>query len=215
MQVGIIGSGDVGLALGRGFAAHEHSVMVGTRSPDKESLQVWLGEVGDLGSVGSYQETAEYGEIIVVAMKGDVVEDVLGAMDAASFTGKVVIDVTNPLDFSQGMPPSIFTGLSDSLGERTQRLLAGAHVVKCWNTVPNSLMTHPDLGGTQPTMMICGDDAGAKNTVTNILNEFGWEDVLDIGGVAEARYLEALVGLWVRVTTAKQTWNVAFKVISG
>lgn len=215
MQVGIIGSGDVGLALGRGFVEHNYNVMIGTHSPDKESIQAWLAEVGDAGSVGSFQQAADYGEIVVVALKGDIVEETLANLDGASFSGKVVIDVTNPLDFSHGMPPGLFTGLSDSLGEHLQRILSEARVVKCWNIVPNSLMAHPSIGGTSPTMMICGNDASAKETVQGILQEFGWDDVVDIGGIAEAGYLEALVALWVRVTTAKGTWNVAFKVLIG
>jgi hypothetical protein len=214
MQIGIIGSGDVGLALARGFTEHGHQVMIGTRDPEKESIQSWLVDAGDAGSVGSFQETADTRDLLVLALKGEVVEEVLSGLDQTQLSGKVVIDVTNPLDFSRGMPPSMFTGLNDSLGERVQRLLPEAKVVKCWNIVPNSLMAHPVIGGTQPTMMICGNDAPAKEAVTTFLQEFGWEDVVDIGGITEAGYLEALVCLWVRVTTAKGTWKVAFKVIS-
>ncbi len=213
MKIGILGSGDVGQALGRGFIQAKHQVMIGTRSPQDKKLQAWLKQAGKMGSTGLSSQAATFGEVVVIAVKGEAVEIVLKDVGPKFLAGKVVIDVSNPLDFSKGMPPSLFVGWSDSLGERVQRALPGAKVVTCWNIVPNALMVNPSLAGTQPTMMICGNDAGAKNVVKTFLQEFGWKDVIDIGGIEGARYLENLVALWVRVAGALGNFNHAFKVI--
>ncbi len=213
MKIGILGSGDVGQVLGRGFAQAKHEVMIGTRSPQDKKLQPLLKLVGNLGSTATFPQTVTFGEVIVIALKGEVVESVLKDIGPKPFAGKLVIDVSNPLDFSKGMPPSLFVGWTDSLGERVQRLLPTAKVVKCWNTVPNSLMFRPSLAGTQPTMFICGNEVSAKIAMKQFLQEFGWKDVIDIGGIEAARYLESLVALWVRVTGALGNWNHAFKVL--
>ncbi len=172
-----------------------------------------MKQAGKMGSTGFFTQAASFGEVVVIAVKGEVVENVLQDVGPKSLGGKVVIDVSNPLDFSKGMPPSLFVGWSDSLGERIQRVLPSAKVVKCWNIVPNALMVNPSIAGTQPTMMICGNDASAKNVVKTFLQEFGWKDVIDIGGIEGARYLESLVALWVRVVGALGNYNHAFKVL--
>src|SRR6266705_7119234 len=138
MKVGIIGSGDVGKTLGRGFAAHGHSVKLGSRTPDSEKLKVWRKEAQGETSTGTFAEAASYGAIIVFAPLGSAVDDVINLAGTKNFTGKTVIDTTNALDFSKGMPPGLFTGLADSLGEKIQRKLPQSKVVKCFNTVPNS-----------------------------------------------------------------------------
>src|SRR5271157_1263715 len=211
MKIGILGSGDVGQALGRGFASRGYSVRIGSRKPEDEKLAGWLEEVGERGSTGTLADTAAYGEMIVMAVKGNAVEDALRIAGTKNFANKVVIDVTNPLYFSKGNPPSIFTWGSESLAEKIQQTVIKAKVVKCWNIVPNSMMVDPQIAGTKPTMMICGNDDDAKATVTGILQEFGWDDIVDIGNVEGARYLEALVALWARVGIARGTYNHAFK----
>ncbi len=213
MKIGILGSGDVGQVLGRGFIQAKHQVMIGTRSPQDKKFQAWLKQAGKLGTTGLFSQAATFGEVVIIALKGEAVESVLRDTGVKSFAGKVVIDVSNPLDFSKGMPPSLFVGWSDSLGERVQRALPEANVVKCWNIVPNALMVNPAIAGTQPTMMICGNDASAKSIVKKFLQEFGWKDVIDIGGIEGARYLESLVALWVRVVGALGNYNHAFKVL--
>lgn len=213
MKIGILGSGDVGQALGRGFALAKHQVMIGTRSPQDKKLVPWLKQAGKNGSTGLFSQAAAFGEVIVIAVKGEVVESVLKDIGPNAFTGKVVIDVSNALDFSKGMPPSLFVGWNDSLGERVQKVLTESKVVKCWNIVPNALMYKPSLAGTQPTMIICGNDASAKNIVKQFLQEFGWKDIIDIGGIEGSRYLESLVGLWIRVAGALGNYNHAFKVL--
>ena len=215
MRVGVIGSGVVGRALATGFVTAGHEVKVGSRSPASEELTAWKKKVGPQGSTGSFAAAAAHGELVVLAVPGAAVEQALDLAGPANLKGKVVIDVTNPLDFSKGMPPGIFVGVNDSLGERIQRKLPDARVVKCFNIVPNTQMVHPHGKDGPPDMMICGNDATAKATTVEILKSFGWPGASDLGGIAGARWLEALVPLWVRVGGALQTWDHAFKVVRG
>lgn len=209
MKVGILGSGDVGQALARGFARHGHDVTIGSRSPDK--LREFAAEARV--RVGTFADAARHGEVVVLALLGEATEAALDLAGASSFQGKLVLDATNPLDFSSGMPPGLFVGTTDSLGERIQRKLAGAHVVKCFNTVPNGQMIDPKFQDGAPPMMICGEDADAKKRTEALLRDLGWPGVLDVGGIESARWLEALVPLWVRAGVAMGTWSHAFKPV--
>jgi predicted dinucleotide-binding enzyme len=213
MKVGVLGSGDVGRRLGAGFAAKGHEVLLGTRSPSKPEIAAWLKESKGHVAVGSFADAAAFGSVVVLACVGSVAESVIRLAGESHFDGKVVIDVTNPLDFSKGMPPGLFVGLTDSLGERVQRWLPKARVVKCFNIVGNPTMTHPRMEEGLPTMIIAGNDGPAKAEVTAILREFGWEAPIDIGGIDGARWLEAFVPLWVRIAQAANTWTPAIKVL--
>jgi 8-hydroxy-5-deazaflavin:NADPH oxidoreductase len=211
LKVGILGSGDVARTLGRGFASHGNSVKLGSRTPDSENLKVWRKEAQGETSTGTFAETASYGDILVFATLGSAVDDVIGLAGPKNFAGKLVVDTTNALDFSKGMPPGLFTGLTDSLGEKIQRKLPTAKVVKCFNTVPNSRMVSP--GDKSAEMLICGNDPEAKRQVGQILKQFGWGGAIDIGGIGEAKWLEALVPLWVRTAVSTNNWNSMFKVL--
>ncbi|HTW39517.1 MAG TPA: NAD(P)-binding domain-containing protein [Thermoplasmata archaeon] len=213
MRVGVLGSGDVGQALAKGFAEKRHDVMLGTRSPDKPELATWKSSVPGKVAVGTFEATARHGEVVVLCCLGTAVKDVLEAAGASNLNGKVLIDATNALDFSKGMPPGLFTGPNESLGETVQNTVPSARVVKCFNIVPNPVMTHPDIGGAQPTMMIAGNDGAAKAQVVAILREFGWSGAIDLGGIENARWLEALVPLWVRVAVKLGNFHTAFKVL--
>lgn len=213
MKVGILGSGDVGQALGRGLARHGHDVMIGSREPTSEKLTQWRSAVGKSGHVGSFADAAQFGEIVILATHGGGTESALELAGAAPFQGKVVIDATNPLDFSHGMPPGLLVGTTDSLGERVQRRIPEAKVVKCFNTVSNTRMIDPQFTEGRPAMLICGDDAAAKASVDRLLRELGWPGTIDVGGIDGARWLEALVPLWVRVGAAKGTFQHAFHVV--
>ncbi len=212
-RVGIIGSGSVGQALGRGFARTGHEVMLGSRTPDSEKLRTWLIAAGEGSSTGTFAGAAAFGEVLVIATLGSVVLDAIELAGPSHFGGKLLIDTTVPLDFSKGMPPSLFLGLTDSLGETVQRKLPSAKVVKCFNTVPNEQMYNPTFKDVE--MLICGNDAVAKDQVTNILREFGWRGAIDVGGIDGARWLEALVPLWVRTCRAIGSRNVVFKALRG
>jgi hypothetical protein len=210
-RVGIIGSGDVARALGRGFAAHGYEVMLGTRDPPK--LETWRKEVRGKISVGSPTQAAGFADTVILATHGAATESVLDQIGARAFSGKLVLDATNPLDFSHGMPPGLLLGTTDSLGERVQRKLTDAKVVKCFNTVSNLKMIDPKFSSGPAKMWICGDDPDAKRRTEAILRELGWAGAMDVGGIDGARWLEAMVPLWVRAGQALDTWEHALQVI--
>lgn len=214
MKIGVLGSGDVGRRLGGGFASNGHEVRLGTRDPNKPEVRNWLAETKGKVSAGSFADAAAFGSIVVLACGGSVAESVVRLAQEKNFEGKVVIDVTNPLDLSKGMPPSLFVGITDSLGERIQRWLPQAKVVKCFNIVSNATMVRPRMEQGMPTMLIAGNDGPAKQQVRGLLEEFGWEPPIDLGGIESARWLEAFVPLWVRLAIATGNWQVAIKVLT-
>src|SRR5947207_4763725 len=162
MKVVILGSGDVGKSLARGFAGLGQQVTIGSRSPEK--LSEFAAQTRGV-KTGTFEEAAKFGDLIAVATLGAATEEALRLAGAKNFEGKVVIDATNPLDFSGGMPPKLFVGGNDSLGERVQRWLPGARVVKAFNTAGNVFFVHPDFPGGPPDMFIAGNDADAKKIV--------------------------------------------------
>jgi 8-hydroxy-5-deazaflavin:NADPH oxidoreductase len=195
MKVAILGTGDVGTSLAAGFKKHGHDVKVGHRDPK-----------------APYAEAAKFCEIAVLATPWSGTENAIKLADPKNLAGKIVIDVTNPLKFEQGKPPALAVGFDDSAGEQIQRWLPQSKVVKAFNTVGNTLMVDPKLPGGPPDMFIAGNDAGAKQTVTKILKEFGWPAV-DIGGIEGARLLEPLAMLWVIVGFKLNRWEQAWKLI--
>jgi 8-hydroxy-5-deazaflavin:NADPH oxidoreductase len=218
MKIGILGSGDVGRRLGDGLVELGHTVKIGTRDSDKREVVQWVSNHGGeekKASAGTFAEAASFGdELTVLATAWEGTPNVIKMADPKNFVGKVVIDTTNPLDFSKGIPPTLAVGYSDSAGEAIQRLLPEAKVVKAFNIVGNPHMIHPDFPqGGPPTMFICGNDDDAKKTVTDsILNPFGWETI-DIGGIEGARLLESLAMLWITYYFRTNTGNHAFKLL--
>jgi predicted dinucleotide-binding enzyme len=213
MKIGILGSGDVGKALGAGFAVLGHDVMIGTREPSAEKVRAWLTKIGPKGSAGSFSEAAAFAEVAVVATLWDGTENALRLAGPQNLAGKVVIDTTNPLDFSGGPPPKLSVGHTDSAGERVQRWLPNARVVKAFNIVGNQHMFRPDFPGGPPDMFICGNDAAAKKTVAGVCTAFGWPEPIDLGGIEAARYLESLAMTWILAYFATRSGNHAFKLL--
>ena len=209
MKVGIIGSGDVGKKLGDSFIDLGHSVKIGTRDVGK--LQEWASRQGSHASAGSFMDAAKFGDVIVIATAWAGTQSAIETAGAENMAGKVVIDVTNPLDFST-MPPKLAIGHTNSAGETVQRLLPKAAVVKAFNTVGNPHMYKPNFSEGRPTMFICGNDDSAKKIVTDILTAFGWESV-DIGGIEGSRLLEPLAMLWIAYYFRTNTGNHAFKLL--
>jgi 8-hydroxy-5-deazaflavin:NADPH oxidoreductase len=217
MKIGILGSGDVGRRLGDGFIELGHTVKIGTRNPNKKEVVQWLNKHGvekEKAFAGSFAESANYGEIIVVATLWDGTINALKMADPNNFDDKIVIDATNPLDFSNGMPPKLALGFSDSAGETVQRLIPKAKVVKAFNTVGNPHFLHPEFpNGGPPTMFICGNDNKAKKFVTDsILTKLGWE-TMDIGEIKESRLLEPLAFLWITCYLRTSNGDHAFKLL--
>lgn len=214
-RVGVLGSGEVGRRLAAGFRSRRHDVMIGSRDPQKPELREWLAADGAGVEAGTFQQAAESGELLVLAVLGDAAEAAIADAGPEQFAGKVVIDATNPLDFSGGFPPKLSITGADSLGERVQRALPDASVVKAFNTIGNPYFVDPSFSDGNPTMLIAGDDGDAKRTVTGVLHDFGWTDVVDIGGIESSRELEAICIAWVKIGGARGAWDHGFKLLTG
>jgi predicted dinucleotide-binding enzyme len=215
MRVGVMGSGEVGRRLAEGFSARSHAAMIGSRDPSKAELRDWLSGDGSGVEAGSFEQAAAHGELIVLAVLGSAAEEAIADAGPDNFRGKVVIDAMNPLDFSGGFPPKLSISGEDSLGERVQRALPDARVVKAFNTIGNPYFVDPSFSEGQPTMLIAGDDQEAKDTVRDVLTDFGWSDTLDIGGIEGSRELEAICIVWVKIGGARGAWDHGFRLLAG
>jgi predicted dinucleotide-binding enzyme len=211
MKVGILGTGDVGKALGRGFIALGHAVMMGARDAANPKAAAWVKEAGSTASAGTFAQAAQFGEVAVLATLGTATEEILRGVGPDPFKGKLVIDATNPLDMSKG-GPRLVGGVGDSAGERHQKLLPGAHVVKAFNTVGNAFFFKPEFPGGPPTMFLCGNDEGAKSKAAAVCKDFGW-DVLDVGGIDSSHFLESMCMVWVLTGMKSGVWSQAFKML--
>ena len=212
MKIGILGTGDVGQALGIGFATLGHDVKMGSRDPNQEKVKAWINKAGAKASAGTFAEAAAFGELAVLCTIWTGAENAIRLAGPENLVGKVVIDTTNPLDFSGGIPPKLAVGHTDSAGEHVQRWLPNSRVVKAFNIVGSAHMFKPEFPGGPPDMFICGDDDQAKATVTDLLKTFGWS-VIDIGGIECARYLEPLAMVWIRHFFRVNSVNHAFKLL--
>jgi NADPH-dependent F420 reductase len=214
-RVGVLGTGAVGRRLATGFKGRGYEVMIGSRDPGKSDLREWLSDEGAGVQAATFKEAAEHGELLVLAVLGDAAQDVIAHAGAENFGGKVVIDAMNPLDFSGGFPPKLSISGEDSLGERVQRALPDAKVVKAFNTIGNQYFVDPEFSEGSPTMLIAGDDEGAKRLVSDLLADFGWSDTFDIGGIEGSRELEAICIAWVKIGGARGSWDHGFKLLVG
>jgi predicted dinucleotide-binding enzyme len=213
MKVGILGSGDVGQALGNGFLSRGHEVKLGAREATNEKAVKWAAKHGGKkATAGTFRDAAAFGETLVLATLWSGTENAITLAGKENFKGKVVLDVTNPLVFEPSKPPRLALGHTDSGGEQVQRWLPGARVVKVFNTVGNAHMVDPKFPSGPPTMFLCGNDASARAAVTDVCKAFGWETV-DLGGIEGARLLEPLCILWVQYGASTGTWSHAFKLL--
>jgi predicted dinucleotide-binding enzyme len=215
MRVGVLGTGEVGRRLAQGFRSRGHQVMIGSRDSDKPELREWLSGEGAGSDPGTFAQAAAHGELLVLAVLGNAAEEVIAEAGPENFSGKVVIDATNPLDFSGGFPPKLSISGEDSLGERVQRALPDAKVVKAFNTIGNPYFVDPSFSEGQPTMLIAGNDEAAKHTVGDVLADFGWSDTVDLGGIEGSRELEAICIAWVKIGGARGAWDHGFKLLVG
>jgi len=212
-KVAILGSGAVGTTLSNGFLQQGHAVMRATREPQK--LEAWKKEAKGEAAVGTYEEAAKWADLVVLAVKGLVAEDVLDQCGLANLANKTIIDTTNPI---AGEPPDngvirYFTNANESLMERLQKKVPQARFVKAFNSVGNVFMVNPKFE-TKPTMFICGNNAEAKQQVTDVLTKFGWE-TSDMGGVEAARPIESLCILWCIPGFLRNDWGHAFKLLDA
>jgi hypothetical protein len=213
MKIGVLGSGMVGQAIAGKLVSLGHEVTVGTRDPHK--LDEWLASVGGKARIGSFADAAAGGEIVFNATAGMGTLNALAMAGAGNLAGKVLVDISNPLDFSQGMPPSLFVSNTDSLAEQIQRAFPETKVVKTLSTMNANVMVNPQLvAGGDHTIFVSGDDAAAKAQVETILRDgFGWQDIVDLGDIKTARAVEMAVPLWVAVLMRTGSPMFQFKVV--
>ncbi len=209
--VGIIGSGDVGKALAIGFSSIGYEVYLGTRDPSK--LESWKKDVDKNVKVTTFDQVGAKGQLLVLAVGWAHVRSAIKMTGAKNFAGKTLIDATNPLDFSAGFPPKLAVAGNSSGGEVVQDLLPKANVVKAFNIIGNAQMFRPSFVEGDPTMWICGNDEAAKAETRDILNEFGWKDVIDLGDITMSRLLEPLCILWVLSGSALKNWHIGFRLL--
>jgi len=211
-KIGVIGSGVVGLTLANGFLKHGYDVTIGTN--DSKKRDALKSKTNGKAGVGSFEETATFGDTVVLAVKGTAAEAAVKAAGPGNLAGKTIIDTTNPI---ADAPPvngvlRFFTSLDDSLMERLQKLVPDAHFVKAFSCVGNALMVNPDFKGARPTMFICGNDEQAKRDVAAIVDQFGFE-IADMGAVEAARAIEPLCMLWCIPGFRNNSWTHAFKLL--
>jgi predicted dinucleotide-binding enzyme len=225
MQLGILGSGSVGRTIGARLVELGHDVTIGTRNvaktlsqtePDQYSnppFRVWQQQHPQV-RLGAFADAAAFGAVVINATNGAASLAALSLAGAANLDGKVLIDIANPLDFSQGMPPSLSIVNTDSLGEQIQRAFPNVKVVKTLNTMNAFVMAHPQqLADGDHSVFMSGNDAQAKAHVTEILRAFGWSDVIDLGDITTARGTEMLLPIWLRLWGALGTGLFNVKVV--
>ena len=210
MKLGIIGSGGVAQTLGSAYSQKGYEVKLGTRSPEK--LSDWLESAGENASVGSFADAAKFGDVIFISTLGEAAVHAIELAGAENFEGKTVIDLTNPLDFSEGIPPKFAAAFGNSLGEQIQNALPAANVVKAFNTIGASIMIDPKFGDDTATLFIAGNNESAKAEAARLAEEFGW-DVEDLGGIEQSFFLEAFASLWINYGFKNNHWTHAFKFL--
>ncbi len=212
MRYGVLGTGMVGLAIANRLAELGHEVMIGTRDMSKSRDK--LKSKHEAVKVGTFTETAIFGEVLFNATNGAGSLEALKMAGEAHLNGKVLVDISNPLDSSKGMPPSLFVSNSDSLGEQIQRTFPKVKVVKSLNTVTAAIMVNPrGVADGDHHVFLSGNDAGAKEIVISILKEFGWIHILDLGDITTARGPEMYLPIWLRIWGALGTGMFNVKVM--
>lgn len=214
MKIGIIGSGPVAQSLARGFAETGNEVVIGTRDVNNSKIKESIQKLGSKVKLGTFSDAAKFGDLAVFAINWAGVENAIKLAQPTNLAGKVVIDTTNPLDFSTGKL-KLAIGHTNSAGETVQRLLPNAKVVKAFNIVGAADMFKPKFVEGKPTMFIAGNNKEAKAQVTKILNNFSWTDVIDLGDIENARYLEPLLMIRMVHAMNNNSWVApAFKFVN-
>jgi Predicted dinucleotide-binding enzymes len=209
MKIGILGSGVVAQTLGTGFLKNGHEVRLGTR--DAPKLAEWQEKAGENASVGSFEDAAKFGDVVVVAVGGTVAVSAVEQAGVVNFDGKTTIDVTNALDFSTGAPKFAVIG-GDSVAAQIQKAAPKANVVKAFNMISSTVMMDPKFGDEAATLFIAGDSDKAKAATTKLAEEFGW-DVADFGGVDQAYYLEAFAFGFISYAFKSNDWARGFRFL--
>ena len=214
MKIGVLGTGMVGKAIATKIVQLNHQVKMGSRTANNEKAAEWVKANGIKASQGTFADAAEFGEILFNCISGMASLEALKMAGEKNMNGKVLVDVANALDFSKGMPPTLFVCNTDSLAEQIQRAFPQVKVVKGLNTLNCNLMVNPTLLPGNHDVFVCGNDIVAKAKVTDILkNWFGWKNVIDLGDLTGARGLEMLMPFWIRLMGTFQSPNFNYKIV--
>ena len=217
MKIAVFGTGDVGQAIASKLVSLGHEVTLGSRTATNEKAQAWVAKEGGKAKAGTYADAVKGADFVFNCTLGTGTVEALKMAGEGALDGKIVVDLSNPLDFSKGMPPSLFLSNTDSLGETVQRVFPKARVVKTLNTMWNGLMVNPRMLGDTHVNYLCGNDAGAKAQVKDLLKTFGWKDeeLLDLGDISAARGTEGAMLLWLRVWGATKNGAFNFKIVAA
>jgi predicted dinucleotide-binding enzyme len=216
MRIGVLGTGMVGQALAGKLVQLGYEVKMGSREAGNEKAVAWVEAAGGGASQGSFADAAAFGEAVINATGGMVSLAALEMAGTENLARKVLVDVSNPLDFSKGMPPILGVCNDDSVGEQIQRAFPDTRVVKAFNTMNCNVMVDPSLLPGDHTLFVAGDDAGAKDHVRHMAQNFGWApaNIMDLGDITASRALEMYVMFWLRIANATGSWQTTVKVVS-
>jgi hypothetical protein len=218
VKIAVLGTGIVGRTLGSKLVEVGNSAMMGSRSANSPKAAEWVEAAGALASQGTFADAAAFGEVVLNCTAGVASLEALELAGRENLSGKILMDVANPLDFSQGMPPTLTVCNTDSLGERIQRAFPDAKVVKALNTLNCAVMARPELVPGEHHVFVSGDDAEAKGRAAGLLGEwFGWEprDIIDLGGIGTARGTEMMLPLWISLMGTLGTPIFNLRVVTG
>lgn len=224
MEIGILGTGGVGRTLAVKLTSDGHEVIMGTRSveetlarskPDvmgNPPFKEWHSQNQKI-RLGTFTEASKMGEVIILATFGDVTKNAIDLAGKENFSNKVVIDTTNPLDFSKGVPPGFTATLGNSLSEQIQKHIPNAKVVKAFNTIGAHIMVNAKREEGIPDLFIAGNDDGAKKKFGELIKNWGWGSVVDMGDISQSYWLETNAMLWIHYAFRNNSWNHAFKLL--
>lgn len=215
MKISILGTGIVGSTLGARFIELGHEVMMGSRTADNAKAIAFVEANGNMAMQGSFEDAAKFGDIVFNCTSGGASLEALKMAGPENLKNKILVDVANPLDFSNGMPPILIPTLSNttSLGEEIQKALPDTYVVKTFNTMNCKLMVNPELVNGAHDIFIGGNDVNAKAKVTELLASLGWKHPIDLGDISSARTTEMLLPIWIRLMGIYKTPNFNFSIV--
>jgi predicted dinucleotide-binding enzyme len=214
-KIGVLGTGMVGKTIANKLLQLGYEVKMGSRTSNNEKALNWLRAAGPNAQIGTFEEVTIQSDILFNCTKGASVEEAIRLAGIENLKSKIVIDLSNPLDFSNGMPPTLIPQYANSwsMGEAIQQLCPETFVVKTLNMVNCEVMVNAALAGDNASMFVCGNDSESKLTVSKLLEEFGWNDIIDLGDIGASRGIEMLLPIWLRLWKATGTGHLAFKIV--
>jgi len=214
MKIAVLGTGMVGETIGSKLVALGHEVKMGSRSATNEKAAAWVKKAGAKASQGTFADAAAFGELLFNCTSGSGSIEALNAAGKENLQGKILLDISNPLDFSKGMPPALFLSNTDSLGEQIQRTFPALKVVKTLNTISANVMVDPARIPGEHAVFVSGNDAEAKAQVKRLLTEWlGWKQVIDLGDITTSRGTESYLPLWLRLWGVMGTPDFNIQVV--